>query len=167
MKLSTIATVLVAWCVLAGSVRAQESQSGDFWIPVNVHWSRPHGGPANVTVASTVILYFGRKGVFARDECWVIRTGRSITISNGDPHNESVGSWGPIADGMHMKYRLVGRTVERKGEPLPGKVVEADAEMPRSGLKIGRELFRSITPTNAAEYAAECEDLARKNAGSK
>jgi hypothetical protein len=166
MKRSPIATAVVVLCALTAGALAQQAKLGEFWIPANMHWSHPRGAPEGESVASTVILYFGQNGIFARDECWVIREGQSITISNGDPHNEWVGSWEPIADGMRMTYRLVRRTVERKGEQLPGREIKASAEMPRSGLKIGRQLFRSMTPTNATEYAAGYDALAKINADS-
>jgi hypothetical protein len=163
----SLITAVVVLCALSGGAPAQQAKLGEFWIPASVHWSHPRGAPEGESVASTVILYFGRNGIFARDECWVIREGQSITISNGDPHNEWVGSWGPIADGMRMTYRLVRRTVERKGEQLPGREIKAIAEMPRSGLKIGGQLFRSITPMNGTEYAAGYDALSRINADSK
>ena len=166
MKPSHIAPVLVVCWALGGIMPAQQAEPGQFWIPAKVRWNHPRGSSHDETVASTIILYFSRNGVFAKDKCWVIRRGQTITISNGDPHNESVGSWDPITDGMHMMYRLVSRTVERKGEHLPGKEIEANAEMPQSGLKIGNQLVRSIMPTNAAEYAARYNALARVNAGS-
>jgi hypothetical protein len=158
-----IATALTICCACV-AVFAQEPLEGRFWIPTNIHWNHPRGAPPDEAVASVVVLYFEQNGLFARDECSAIRKGKSVTISDGDPHNEWIGRWTPILDGMHITSRLVRRTVDRKGESLPGKEVESDVDMPKSGLKIGHQLFRSVVPSNAAEYAARYKALANNAA---
>ena len=164
MKRHFFAVVLAICCMFA-SVAAQENGEGRFWVPADIHWQHPRGAPSGEAVAPVVVLYFQQNGLFTRDECWVIRSGKAITISNGDPHNEWIGRWDPIADGMHVSYRLVRRTVERMGEILPGTMTVEDVELPKSGLKVGNRVFRSVVPTNAAEYAARYSALANPNVG--
>ena|ERR1700747_436034 len=69
-------------------VDAQQIASGEFWIPSELEWAHLTGAQDQEKTASAVIFYFRKDGYFVRDECWLIKHGKSITISNGDPHNE-------------------------------------------------------------------------------
>ena len=101
-----------------------------------------------------------------RDDCWLIKDGRSIAISKGDPHNEYVGKTEPIPDGMRLRYRLVRRTVERKDEKLPGDwISDGSSRRTVSGLiAIGsrHSFFRRVVPSNADEYQARYDALLRQ-----
>jgi len=110
------------------------------------------------------VLYFGTNGEFVRDDCWLIRNDRSITISNGDPHNEFAGHWAPILDGMQVTYRLRRRTVERKGEVLPGKRISESVSMPRSGLMMGNRTFQRVQIANASDFLEYYLALVRQGA---
>jgi hypothetical protein len=103
-----------------------------------------------------------------RDECWLIRDGKSISISNGDPHNEYVGRIAEhILDGMRIDYRLVRRTVERKGEVLPGPKISEDASVRAiSGLAMGtpRRFFHRVILANESDYVEIYSNLAKQYA---
>ena len=153
--------LLLGLCTAVGG-SAQSSEHGEFWIPTNVHWKHIDGEPKGESTASSVVFYFARGEWFVRDDCWLIKNGKAITISDGDPHNEYVGRSEPILDGMQLKYRLVRRTVERAGEMLPGSLISEDASvLAVSGLSIGgrSKFFRRVLPTNAGEFEARYDDL--------
>ena len=166
MKLLSIVALLV--CSSVTNVSAQSTKDGRFWIPVDVKWTRIRGAPPDVKTrtASTVVLYFGKGGEFVRDECWLVRNGKSISISNGDPHNQYVGRiTEPMADGMKITYRLVARTVEKAGEVLPGpEISETASTMAKSGLAIERRFFRPVNLANARDYVEVYSTLAQRHA---
>ena len=154
MKFLSLAALLIV--ASAMNVNAQSRKDGSFWIPVDVKWSRIPGAPRDVRkrTASTTVLYFGNDGEFVRDECWLIRDGKSILISNGDPHNQYVGRITGVLDGMRMTYRLVRRTVQKNGEVLPGPEISVSAStMAKSGLAMGGRFFHGVELGNASEYA--------------
>jgi hypothetical protein len=151
--------VILCW---ACAIDAQEANSSQFWTPVDVKWKQVKGVPSK-KMASAAVLYFGENGEFVKDECWLIKEGDFISVSNGDPHNESVGLWEPIADGMHVTYRMVRRTIERKGEVLPGKKISADIGMTRVGLEFGDRVFRRTQLANANDYVASYNSLVRES----
>ena len=143
-------------------VDAQQVASSEFWIPSEVKWVQVIGAQDQEKTASAVIFYFRKDGYFVRDECWLIKHGKSIAISNGDPHNEYVGRTDPILDGMRMEYRLVRRSIEVKGEKLPGNWISENASTQfTAGLIVGtkNKLFRRMQLTNAREYQAKYDYL--------
>lgn len=143
-------------------VDAQQIASGEFWIPSELKWTHVTGAQDQEKIASAVIFYFRKDGYFVRDECWLIKQGKSIAISNGDPHNEYAGLTDPILDGMTLKYRLVRRSVEVKGEKLPGDWISEDASNRlNSGFIIGKKnkLFNRVPIMNAREYQARYDYL--------
>jgi len=154
MKFLSLAALLIF--ASATNVSAQSTKDGQFWIPVDVKWTRIQGAPRDVQIrtASTTVLYFGADGEFVRDECWLIRYGKSISISNGDPHNQYVGRITGVLDGMRMTYRLVRRTVEKNGEVLPGpEISESASTMAKSGLAMRGRFFHRVELANASDYA--------------
>lgn len=165
MKLFSIHALLIV--VLVMPVSAQ-TKDGGLWIPVDVKWSRIQCAPRNVhtRTASTTVLYFGKDGEFVRDDCWLIRDGKSISISNGDPHDEYVGRiTEPMLDGAKYSYRLVVRTVARQGEVLPGpEISEFASSMAKSGLALGGRFFRRVKLANESEYVEIYSQLAKQYA---
>jgi hypothetical protein len=165
MKLFFITALLIAVMVMPVSAQTKD---GQLWIPVDVKWSRIQGAPRNVhkRVASTTVLYFGKNGEFVRDDCWLIRDGKSISISNGDPHNQYVGRMTePMADGAKYAYHLVRRTVEREGEVLPGpEVSEFASSMAKSGLAMRGRFFHRVKLANESEYVETYSNLAKQYA---
>jgi len=164
-SLSIVALLIVGLVVTA---RAQSIEDGQLWIPVDVKWIRFPGAPPAVQkrTASAVVVYFGKNGEFVRDECWLIRDGRSISISNGDPHSQYVGRiTEPMADGAKYTYRLVRRTVEKEGEVLPGpEISEFASSKAMSGLEIQGHFFRRIKFANESDYIEIYSTLARRYA---
>jgi hypothetical protein len=150
---------------LAVTARAQSSKNGQLWIPVDLKWTRIPGAPRTLEerTASAVVVYFGKNGEFVQDECWMIRDGKSISISNGDPHNQYVGRIVEhMLDGMRIEYRLVRRTVERKGEVLPGpKILESASVKANSGLAIEHRFFHRVTFANESDYIEIYNSLAQ------
>ena len=143
-------------------VDAQQTASGEFWIPSDLKWVRITGAQNSEKTAGAVIFYFRGDGYFVRDDCWLIKRGKSIAISNGDPHNEYVGLTNPVLDGMTLKYRLVRRSIEVKGEKLPGDwISEGASTRAISGLSIGKKnkFFRRVPLTNGREYQARYDAL--------
>jgi hypothetical protein len=107
--------------VLRTGGAAQTTDAGEFSIPTSLHWQHLHAAPSNESVASAVVFYFGKDREIVPDECWLIRDGESIAISDGDPIMNLLVYPEPIADGMQLTYRLLRLSVERKGERLPGR----------------------------------------------
>ena len=166
MKWNSIAAALLTFCSVI-NVSAQSSDNGQFLIPIDVKWQRIPGAPRSekVRVASAVVLFFGSHGEFVRDECSLIRGGQTISISNGDPHNQYVGRTKPVADGVQIEYRLVRRTVERTGEVLPGPKMSTTAStMAKPGLAMGGRFFRRVQLANGSEYIETYSTLARQYA---
>ncbi|MGP0017047.1 MAG: hypothetical protein ACLPHP_00645 [Candidatus Sulfotelmatobacter sp.] len=165
MKLLFIAVLMFGSVT---SVSAQSTGDVHLWIPVDLKWSRIPGAPRNVhrRTAAATVLYFGKNGEFVRDECWLIRDGDSISISDGDPHNQYVGTKSePGADGAEITYRLVRRTVERSGEVLPGpKTSEFASSKANSGLAMGGRFFRHARLANGSGYVQIYGALAKQYA---
>ncbi len=162
MKFLSLTVLLIFG--LAMNVSAQSTKDGRFWIPVDVKWRRIPGAPpdAKKRTVSTTVLYFGKDGEFVQDDCWLTRDGKSISISNGDPHNQYVGRITGVLDGMRMTYRLVRRTVEKDGEVLPGPEISGGAStMARSGLAMGGRFFRRVEFANGSDYAESYNALAQ------
>ena len=164
-SLSIVALLIVGLVVIA---RAQSIKDGQLWIPVDVKWIRIPGALRAVQkrTASAVVVYFGKNGEFVRDECWLIRDGKSISISNGDPHNQYAGRIvDHMLDGMRIEYRLVRRTVEREGEVLPGPTISESASVKaNSGLAIERRFFRRVKLANESDYIEIYSSLAQHHA---
>jgi hypothetical protein len=153
MKRIVAALLFVACSSLAAYT--QSVSSGDFWIPTSLKWRHPQGAPEGERTAPAIIFFFAKNGQVVRDDCWLIKGPDSIAISNGDPHNEYIGQTEPIADGVHVTYRLVRRTVEREGETLPGHTISEDmSTLPKSGLSDGKLFFQRVQFSNANEYEA-------------
>jgi hypothetical protein len=167
MKWLSITALLIVVLVMLVSAQTKD---GQLWIPVDVKWSRIQGAPRNLhkRAASTTVLYFGKDGEFVRDDCWLIRDGKSISISNGDPHNQYVGRMTePMADGAKYTYRLVRRTVERPGEVLPGPMItESASTMAKSGLAMGgrNRFFHRVKFANESDYVETYRNLAKQYA---
>jgi len=167
MKFVSITALLIVVLVIPVSAQTKD---GQLWIPVDVKWSRIQGAPRNVhkRAASTTVLYFGEDGEFVRDDCWLIRDGKSISISNGDPHNQYVGRMTELmADGAKYAYRLVRRTVERDGEVLPGPMItESASTMAKSGLAMGgrNRFFHRVKFANESDYVETYSNLAKQYA---
>jgi hypothetical protein len=161
-SLSIVALLIFGLAVTAS---AQSIKDGRLWIPVDLKWIRISGAPRAVQkrTASAVVVYFGKNGEFVRDDCWLIRDGKSISISNGDPHNQYVGRIVEhMLDGMRIEYRLVRRTVEREGEVLPGPKISGSASvMAKSGLAIQRRFFHRIKLANESDYIEVYSSLAQ------
>jgi hypothetical protein len=166
MRLFPIAVLLI----LGSAVNffAQSTKSSQLWIPVDIKWTRLPGAPRNVPTrtASSIVLYFGKDGGFVRDECSLVRDGTSISISNGDPHNEYVGQETEMmVDGMRIMYRLVRRTVEKDGEVLPGPaIMETASTIAKTGLAVGGQFFRPVKLANEREYMEAYGALAQQYA---
>jgi len=167
MKCSFIAIVLLV-CWPPGPVNAQSISKGRLWVPTELKWRRIPGAPRGdrKRTAAAAVLYFGKDGAFVQDQCWLIRDGKSVSISNADPHNEYVGRiTEPILDGMRIKYRLVHRTVEKAGEVLPGpEISDTASTMAASGVAIRRTFFRPAKLFNEVEYVEIYRTLARQYA---
>jgi hypothetical protein len=166
MKWNFIAVLLLAFCWVS-NVSAQSSNNGHFFVPTDIKWQRSPGAPRSERkrAASTVVLFLGSDGEFVRDECSLIRDGQTISISNGDPHNQYVGRTKPMADGVQIEYRLVRRTVERTGEVLPGPKISTTAStMAKPGLAMGGRFFRRVEFANGSEYLETYNTLARQYA---
>lgn len=161
MKLQVAVTAFALTFALTAD--AQQAASDEFWMPSQVKWVHMAGEPDHEKTARAVVFYFRSDGYFVRDDCWLIKQGKSIAISNGDPHNEYVGLTDPvILDGMRLKYRLVRRNIEVKGEALPGDWISEDASSRTdTGLSIGKknQSYRRVSLSNAREYHARCEAL--------
>jgi len=166
-KALSVFVMVLAYCVCLTA--QNELKGGSFYMPKKVHWARPHWAAPHLRIASATVLYVGRDHLFARDDCWLLKKGGQITISNGDPHDQYVGYWEPIPDGMHYRYRLVNRTVKREGESFPGTEMSGDvgAALRRDHmLELNDKLFVPFAPTNAREYDATYHHLKRMNADS-
>jgi hypothetical protein len=167
MKWSLIAAGLLVVCAANGA-SDQARDDGKLWIPTSIKWTRIQGALRNEKkrTASTVVLYFGKDGAFVRDECWLIRDGKSISISDGDPHDEYVGRMSePMFDGAKYTYRLVRRTVERPGEVLPGPMItEIASPRAKSGLAMGgrNRFFQRVKFANESEYVETYSNLAKQ-----
>ena len=163
MKLLSI--VLFALTSTTG-LNAQSVKGRQLWIPVDIKWHRVPGAPRDVhtRTAASVVLYFGANGEFVRDECWLIRNGKTISISNGDPHEQYVGRiTTPILDGMQIEYRLVRRTTEKTGETLPGPYISETASTRAiSGLALEGRFFHSVQLADESDYIKEYGNLAQQ-----
>lgn len=168
MRLLSITALLILGSVI--SVAAQSTKDDHLWIPVDLKWSRIPGAPrdAKQRAASATVLYFGKAGAFVRDDCRLIRNGKSISISNGDPHAQYVGRVAEgMLDGMRIEYRLVRRTPETVGETLPGPRISVGASvLARSGLAIGdrrpQRFFKQASLGNGNDYISLYETLVQK-----
>ena len=79
-----------------------------------------------------------------------------LTTSGSAPRIRLRMAWTwPIWLGARLRGRASG---------LPSKKVKATAGLLRSGIEMKGQEFHAMVPTNAAEYAARYDNLARINA---
>ncbi len=71
----------------------------------------------------------------------VIQGPTSEAVSGGDGRVVYLGTWKPTGNSLHVEYRLVSRTVEKKGETLPGLVQSEDVRVNGSTLLFQKDRF--------------------------
>lgn len=152
---------LIVLCVLVAG--AQDTVAG-VWIPTDLHWDQHELAPKGLKMASAEVLYFGPRGEFKRDDCLLLRQSGHVTISNGDGHVEYEGNWQAQGSGAEVTYRLTRRTVEMKGEQLPGPELKDRAILKGNRLQFGGRTFQRLSGQDASE--AERGLGVRKNADS-
>jgi hypothetical protein len=65
-----------------------------------------------------------------------------MTISHGDPRGVFIGKWNVHGSEIDIEYRLVDRTIQIKGEKLPGPIQHATIKVSHNILNFNRNSFR-------------------------
>jgi len=131
--------------ILSLSAPAQGVDTAGAWLPLHMKWEHaPKSVDPNLTTGVAKVLYFGEHGRFAIVACLINRANGKHVISNGDGQVIFMGEWDGHLPG-HVKYRLISRTVEIRGETLPGRLQEATMESNSKGyLLFQGNLYRRV-----------------------
>jgi hypothetical protein len=134
----------ISLCLLVGaSLRAQVLPPRGAWRQTNVTWRRP---PAELELkeryAEAAVLYFSPDQKFVLMYGTVIQGPTSEAISGGDGRVVYLGTWKLTGNSLHVEYRLVGRTVPKEGEMLPGPIQSEDIQVRGSTLFFQKDGFK-------------------------
>jgi hypothetical protein len=131
--------------ILSFGVTSQKVDTTGAWLPVHMKWTYgPISINPNFSTAEAKILYFDEQGRFALVACRINREKGEYVISNGDGQAVFTGEWDGHLPG-HVKYRLVSRTVEIRGETLPGPWRKSKIQATSKGyLLFQGELYRHV-----------------------
>jgi len=143
MRKITLLFFLVAWVHCDPASGSGPSFAGA-WLEIGVNWI---GAPAEINphlqYGQAQIVYFGRDHVFAVIYCTINRVPKQyMTISAGDPQGVYRGKWKLDGDDIAVEYRLVDRTIEVRGEKLPGPIQRAAIKISSQILTFDRKKFR-------------------------
>lgn len=156
MKVLIILLLLV--CLPAIAVGTDEGNLRGAWLRDGVKWTKaPSKIRRNLTLGQAEILYFGEQQVFAIIDCTVNRVPKEYeTISQGDAQGLYKGKWEAKGDDIVIEYVLVSRTVQLKGEVLPGPIQHARIKASDKVLHLNGKTFRRATALDksAAEMVA-------------
>jgi hypothetical protein len=124
------------WMACVCSVAAQNAppahvtEPSGSWTQSGLKWTKP---PAelhlNQRSAEAALLYFGPNHEFALVFANVIQGPNSEGVSHGDGRVVYLGTWKSESTILHVEYRLVGRTVAKSDETLPGPMQNGDVQV--------------------------------------
>ncbi len=128
------------------------------WVLVRhpLKWESPPREPKlNKKIAQAEIIVLNPSGAFATVFCFLIRQkDGAISISRGDSHTVSVGTWKKERESITVRSRVLYTDGLPIGKPIPGDEIESHFTASSRG---GR--WRLASPTGAYEPLQRLEDL--------
>lgn len=113
------------------------------WIQEGISWDRMEGETdPHRTYAGARLLYFGPDGKFGVFQGIVIRTQKSIVLSEGDGEMVFRGEWKLVNSVVPVSYRLVSfyKIMLREGQKppaVPGEVLHGEIRLEKSDVQSG------------------------------
>ena len=134
--------LLTATAALAQPARAPEGA----WVQDGIKWEKaPRTINRKLSSGPAAIAYFGADHEFALIHAILLRVqGEYEVICNGCGQVVYSGSWALVGRAVNIKYRLLSRTVEIRGEQLPGPLKEDTATIEGDAVVfLGHSFHRS------------------------
>jgi len=116
------------------------------WVQDGIKWEKaPRTINRKLSSGGAVIAYFGADHEFALIHAILLRVqGEYKVICNGCGQVVYSGSWALVGGAVSIKYRLFSRSVEIKGEQLPGPLKEDTATIEGDAVVfLGHSFHRS------------------------
>jgi hypothetical protein len=125
--MKTLTALLLLVCLPVLTPGPDEGHLQGAWLRDGVRWAKaPPDINPHLQTGEAEILYFGKDQTFAVIHCVVNRVPKEYeTISHGDGQVVYRGKWEAAGDNITVEYRLVSRTLQIKGEALPGPIQHA------------------------------------------
>jgi len=130
--------------VLANQLHAQVSNPSGAWRQQSIAWGdAPPELEEDERQGQAAILYFGPDHQFALIYASVIQMPSKCIehVSVGDGQVVYLGKWKLDSGGVSVNYQLVSRTIQIKGEHIPGAFVTGLIRFKNSTLSFQNETF--------------------------
>jgi hypothetical protein len=149
--------------ICASSEEVEKVALTGAWLQTDVKWANaPAEVNARLEFGEAAVLYFKADHSFALIYCVVNRVpGEYMTISHGDGQVVYVGKWEAAGDQIRAAYRLVSRTVQVKGETLPGPPQRATVKTSHGVLSLNGKTYRRTDALD--QSAAEVVNAAQQH----
>jgi hypothetical protein len=133
----------ISLCLLeSASLKAQITPPSGAWRQTNVTWKRPPAGiELKVRYAETAVIFFSPDKRFILLYGTIYQGAKSEELSGGDGRVVCLGTWKLSGNVIHVDYRLVSRTVAKKGETLPGPVRSEDIRIRGNTILFQKDRF--------------------------
>jgi hypothetical protein len=120
------------------------SQFQGAWLQNGIRWiNAPRDINPRLQSGEAAVLFFEEDHKFALIYCAVGRVPKEyMNISHGDPRGVFIGKWDVHGDEIAIEYRLVDRTIQLKGEKLPGPIQSATIKASHDILNFNGKTFR-------------------------
>lgn len=137
------------------------------WLQDGIKWiNAPAEINAHLQTGQAALLYFGPDHTFAIIYCVVNRVPKQyMTISHGDGQVVYLGKWEAAGDQISTTYRLMSRTVQIKGEKLPGPELRATIKKSHVLLVLQSKSYRRVDALdkNAADVVNRAKQQSNKD----
>ena len=118
--LAVLLTILLLGCKYLNTDNPSRITS-EVWVHIDSAWREPPAGAEVVELTAWATLVTAEPdGGFAWIKCLLIRQGKEVRISQGDPQTIYLGRWYIKNSAIHADYRLTYQTVEMAGQVYPG-----------------------------------------------
>jgi hypothetical protein len=113
------------------------------WLQEGISWDRPEGETdPHRSYAAARLLYFGPDGKFGVFQGIVIKTRKSMALSEGDGEIVFGGEWKLANDEIPVSYRMVSwyKIMLREGQEqpvVPGEVLHGEIRLKKADVRSG------------------------------
>jgi hypothetical protein len=136
--------------------------TGEVWVHLDSAWREPPAGAEVIEQTAWATLVTAEPdGRFAWIKCLLIRQGKEVRVSQGDPQTVYLGRWYTKNSTIHADYRLTYQTVELAGQVYPGNLERSFFSLQKSTLLFNSQRFAPISGLDQ-ESLKKALDVARE-----